>query len=69
MLEKLGLANFRKLIAYIAGMAALVLSSFFGIGSETSLAGVISVDQIVNIAVVLVTGFGIYEATNDPGGS
>ena len=66
MLTKLGLANFRKLVAYIAGMAALLLSSLAGIGDAQTVGGIFSVDRVVELAVMIVTGFGVYKATNSP---
>ena len=61
----LSVANVRKLVAYVGGMIVLALSAFFGIGDGETFFG-LPVDQIVNVVIGLLTGLGIYQATNDP---
>lgn len=61
----LTLANIRKLIAYVVGMIVLGLSAFLGIGDGQTFFGM-PVDQVVNVVIGILTGLGIYRATNDP---
>lgn len=59
------MSNLRKFIVALVGVIALGLQQFLGIGDGTSLFG-ISVDQIVNIVIALLTAIGVYQVPNTP---